>query len=317
MTCEQIRTQISWYLYNELDAEERGTVEDHLESCQACAAELEREKAFLTRLNARTTLEPSPALVAESRHDLMRSIYRADRLRRESAAATLNPLRALRETWVSMRVWWPPVAVTCSLLISFLGGWWIRGGQPGAARLDSSDPLLANISSISNISSLNLDAVAGRVQISFDETRPRTLNGTLQDPKIQRLLVHAARNYANPGVRLETIDILKDQAADRGIRNTLLHVVANDPNDGVRLKALEGLAQYARDPEVRQALIEVLNKDDNPGMRVQAIDLLMELQDRRSLVGVLQGVAQKEENNYVRMRCQNALREMNASVETF
>ena len=36
-----------------------------------------------------------------------------------------------------------------------------------------------------------------------------------------------------------------------------------------------------------------------------------------SVVGVLQNVVQKENNSYIRMRCERALREMNASVGTF
>ncbi len=312
MSCERIQSQISWYLYNELDEEERSTVEDHLESCPVCAAEMERERAFLSRLDARRTLEPSTALLAESRHDLMRSIYRADRLRRESAARAGHPLAVLRDAWFSMRVWWQPAAASCLLAIGFFGGWSLKDGRAPVVRstINPSDSLIANISSV------NLEPQAGQVQISFDEVQRRTLHGRLQDPQIQKFLIYTATHYANPGVRLDTIDILKDRAADQEIRNTLLQVVANDDNAGVRLKALEGLKPYGRDAQVRQALTGVLTKDSNPGMRVQAIDLLMESQDR-SLAGVLQGVAQKEENNYVRMRCRNALQEMNASVETF
>ncbi len=310
-SCEEIQSRIAWYLYDELDAGERNLLEDHVESCQACAAELEREKAFLARLGDRGTFEPSAALLAECRHDLMRSIYRADRLRRQSAAARQDPMRALVEVWRAIWSWWRPMAVACGVAMAFLGGWWIRGTQSAAGR-----PANPNETSIANISAVNLDPRQGRVQISYDEVRQRTLNGNVQDPRIQQLLVYAAKSYANPGVRLDTVDILKERAGDREIRNTLLYLVGNDQNDGVRLKALDGLKQYARDPEVRQALITVLTKDDNPGMRVQVIDLLTASQDR-SLVGILQGVAQKEENNYVRMRCQNALREMNASVETF
>ena len=311
MKCEQVKTQISWYLSNELDEPERSDVEEHVESCAVCAAELERERAFLARLSARPALEPSTALTAECRHDLMRSIYRAERLRGESAAAPANPVTALREAWFSMRVWWQPAAATCLVALGFFGGQWMRTGQvPSARSINPNDAVIANISSV------NLDPRAGQVQISFDEMRRQTLNGKLQDPNIQRFLIYAAKSYANPGVRLDTLDILKDRAADKEIRNTLLDVVANDANAGVRLKALDGLKLYASDPEVRLALIGVLTKDDNPGMRVQAIDLLMESQDR-SLVGILQGVAQKEDNNYVRMRCRKALQDMNASVETY
>jgi hypothetical protein len=46
------------------------------------------------------------------------------------------------------------------------------------------------------------------------------------------------------------------------------------------------------------------------------IDLLVDRKDP-SVVGVLQEALKKEDNNYVRLRSQRALREMNASVETF
>src|SRR5262249_54808496 len=171
-SCERIEAQISWYLYNELDAEERGVLEDHVESCQACAAELERERELLARLSERRPIEPSAAMLAECRHDLMRSIYRADRLRHERALTRQDPMRALGEAWRAIWSWWRPIAAVCGLTLAFLGGWWIRGPQSGGGR-----PGTPNEASIANISAVNLDPTQGRVQISYDEVRQRTLNG--------------------------------------------------------------------------------------------------------------------------------------------
>jgi hypothetical protein len=306
MDCETFKAQLTWYLYNELDERQRGELEDHVESCAACAAELEKERAFLAALRNRQALEPSAALLAECRHDLMRSVYR-DRAQAQKVVAWG---RTRGQSWLAFRLSWRPIAVAAMLLVSFAGGWWIHGGPAREPRL--LDPSRA---SIANISGVQLDP-AGVVRISFDEIERQTLSGQPQDPNILRFLKYAATDYANPSIRMDTLDILKEQAGDRGIRNTLLHLLSNDVNAGVRLKALESLKQYSRHPEVRQALIGVLTRDGNPGMRVQAIELLMEAQDH-NLVGVLQDVAQKEENNYVRMRCRDALRSMNASVETF
>lgn len=301
--CEQVRAQISWYLYNELNEPERSAVEDHVESCRTCAAELEKERAFLAQLSARPGLEPSVALMAECRHDLMRSLYREERKRQEGAIVVFHPMQVWRWIWKQQ-----PAAALALLAMGFFGGWYVRNGNmrmpnPGEAQ-------------IANISGVNLDPQGGQVQISFDEVRRQTMSGKLQDPRIQNFLIFAAKSYGNPGVRLDTIEILKERASERDIRDTLLYVVDNDKNAGVRLKALEGLKQYAQDGEVRKALVRVLTNDDNPGMRVQAIDLLM-VSHTNDLIGVLQDVAQKENNNYVRMRCQTALRDMNASVESF
>ena len=312
MKCDWVREQISWYLYNELGEDERSGVEDHLETCAACAAELDRERRFLARFDARPVIDPSTALLAEARHDLMRSIYRAERLKRESR----SPVAVVHDVLASWRFWWQPAAAMALIAMGFFSGWSVRERRTAANALVASNTSNPSDAMIANIASVNLGPQQGTVQIAFDETQRRTLSGNMTDPRIQKFLIYAAKSYTNPGVRLDTVEILKDRAADSEIRNTLLYVVTHDQNDGVRLKAMEGLKPFAQDAEVRQALIGVLTKDDNPGMRVQAIDLLTESRDR-SLVGILQGVAQKEDNNYIRMRCRDLLREMNASVETF
>jgi hypothetical protein len=311
MNCERIQPQLSWYLYNELSEQERSEVEEHAETCAACSAELERERAFLARLSARKACDPPPALLAECRHDLMRSIYRAERLRTGSARERAGFFESLGRSWQALGYWRQPVAALCLLAVGFFGGWRLRTPAPAGPASPGGEPLLANISGVS------LDPQAGRVQISYDEVRRQTLNGTLQDPVIQGFLISAARSYGNPGVRLETIGLLTPQAGNREIRQTLLYALSHDRNPGVRLKALEALQGFAREPDVRQALAQVLIQDENPGMRVQAIDLLTQHPDE-NLVGLLQDVAGKqEENNYVRMRCERVLREMNASVESF
>jgi len=305
MSCEWIKTQICWYLFNELDDGERAALEEHVEVCQGCATELERERAFLSRLGSRPALEVSPGLLAECRYDLMRSIHRAERLRQAAAPGWWERLQ--QSLWPR----WQPAGACFLLVAGFWGGWWTNSIRAGRG-LEGDPTQLA----IANISGVQLDPAAGEVKVSFDEMRGHTLSGRLEDPAIQKFLIYAASGYANPGVRMESIDILRQSAADREVRNALLHLVANDRNAGVRLKALESLKPFAPDQEVHQTLIRVLTKDDNPGMRVQAVDLLVQSQDR-NLVGLLQGVVEKENNNYVRMRCRDALRAMNASLETF
>jgi HEAT repeat protein len=112
------------------------------------------------------------------------------------------------------------------------------------------------------------------------------------------------------------MDLLKDQSETKEVRRALLAALQHDTNPGVRLKALEGLRGNASDAETRRVLAQVLLKDENPGVRTQAIDLLTG-QSEPDMVGVLQELVSREENNYVRLKCQKALREMNASVETF
>ncbi len=157
---------------------------------------------------------------------------------------------------------------------------------------------------------------SGKVQIVVEETRQRVLSGAIDDRNIQDLLVEAARDPEDAGLRVESVDLLKSRPQTPEVRDALLYVLERDPNPGVRLKALEGLKDSSADAQVRQALTRVLLTDANPGVRTQAIDVLVQHKND-SMVGALQELLRKEDNGYVRLRCQKALHEMNASVETY
>jgi HEAT repeat protein len=51
-------------------------------------------------------------------------------------------------------------------------------------------------------------------------------------------------------------------------------------------------------------------------VRIQVVDLLVAQRDE-STIGVLQGLVQKDDNSFVRLKCEKALKDMNASVGTF
>src|SRR2546426_140236 len=53
---------------------------------------------------------------------------------------------------------------------------------------------------------------SGDVQIALDETTSRLITGSPKRPDIQQLLLSAARNQVNPGLRVESIEILKDHS---------------------------------------------------------------------------------------------------------
>jgi HEAT repeats len=137
----------------------------------------------------------------------------------------------------------------------------------------------------------------------------------MDDQTIQRLLLAAAHEQ-DSAVRVESVDVLKNQADSIVVRDALLNRVANDQNPGVRLKALEGLKQFAGDPQVRKTLAQALLTDDNAAVRMQVVDLLVAHRDD-SMVGMLQSVMQREDNGYVRLKVEKALKEMNASLGTF
>jgi hypothetical protein len=103
----------------------------------------------------------------------------------------------------------------------------------------------------------------GKIQIVLDETRQRVVTGRMDDQKIRVLLLSAAQDPADPGLRRDRGHPQhRAQAAD--VRDALIQALRHDQNAGVRLKALEGLKTYAQEREVRAALADVLLRDTNP-----------------------------------------------------
>jgi HEAT repeat protein/putative zinc finger protein len=312
MTCDAVMKAISLYYYGELAPEVEDVVEDHLDQCGGCRAELERQRAMAAAIDRREAALPA-GMLAECRHELARAIYReeAPAVRRTAS----DPWGLFREAFLAM--WRPgirfrqPAGAVVLIALGFFAARFV-GSWPGGAHLASSFTPDAVVSSIRSVQPDN----SGHVQIALDETHRRIVSGRFDDQNIQRLLLAATREQDNPGVRVESVELLKDHGGSAEVRRALVEAVTHDSNPGVRLKALEGLKSFASDPDVRKTLAQVLLKDQNAGVRIQVIDLLIANQDAAT-VRVLQTLVGKEDNNYVRMRCQNALRALNASVGTF
>jgi len=317
MNCESVTKLIPLYFYGELPPDEEDSLEQHLDTCAACARQAESQRALSAALDRRAT-QPSAALLAECRHDLMRAVYRQGALVGQAGSLRPignRPLSTLAAWLPSLGPWRMPLGASALLALGFIAARLTAPGAAGPFSLASLTPENV-ISSVRSVQPAHDDSRPGEVQIVLDETRRRVISGQLNDTNIQRLVLAAAHDENNPGVRWESVDLLKGHSDSSPVRELLLNRVAEDPNPGVRLKALDGLKAYTGDPEVRKVLAQVLLHDDYPGVRIAAVDALT-AHAGDDMVGILQGVVQKEDNTYVRRRCVKALQDMNASVGTF
>jgi hypothetical protein len=318
MTCDSVSNLISLYYYGELNPEEEDRLETHLAGCAACARELERHRKLAAALDQRTA-PVSPLLLEDCRADLMAAVAggapRVAGLRKgpwtlflEALGSTFSGLGRLRQPLGAsalIALGFMAAKITPANFASIRGP--LAGGGASMASMTPEDVF-------STVRSVQPDS-SGRVQISYDETHRRVVEGRMNDQAIQRLLL-AASHEENPAVRVESMDILKTSAGSSQVRDALLNALANDPVASVRLKALEGLKPISVDPEVRKTLAQVLLSDDNAAVRMQAVDLLVAHRDD-SMVGMLQNLMQREDNGYVRLKCEKALKDMNASIGTF
>ncbi|MDQ2899372.1 MAG: HEAT repeat domain-containing protein [Acidobacteriota bacterium] len=304
MSCEAVAKSIPLYLYGELSPEAEERLEEHCAACPSCAVELKCQQN-IGKLLERDQPHVPPDLLAQCQQELTRHIQRNAQTGTERGWSGF--WHTVVHSGFQVRV---PLGAMALVALGYFGG-----------RIPANFPQTANTSSfgvegiLSTVRSIQPEQ-AGRVQIAIDETRRRMVSGKLDDPGIQRMLLTAVRDESNPGVRVESLDALKNQCGSADVRQALLEAVLHDPNPGVRLKALDGLKTFVADANVRKTLSQVLLQDANPGVRIQVIDLLVAHHDE-SMVGVLQHLVRKDDNSYVRARCENALQDLNASVGTF
>ena len=176
------------------------------------------------------------------------------------------------------------------------------GGNP-------SQPLEA--SAITGIRSVTQEPGSNQVSIKYDTVLTQEAQGSLNDQRIQQLLLFAARNNYNSGVRMDSVDVLTQAPDDSRVREALMYALQNDTNPGVRLKALDGLSGFVRqDGRVRDEVLRALIGDTNAGVRMQALRLVEPMKTDSNVRSVLTRLAQTDENVSIRSQARTMLAQM-------
>ena len=348
------------YACDELNADERARVEAHVygvpaqAGCAGCAASLEREKGLqgaIASIEAPADLlDRSELVLAQSRSELAEALDDAEA---RSVQGRSRPWRELVDRLRSFgRVWALHPAASAALLL--LLGFGIGVGAPMVyqaiavraplkpAMVVDAAPRLTD-QELQNLGVVGLkwepapgapdardaagspaapEASAPRVELQLYSQRPMSIEGTADDIEVQRVLTYMVANSQrfDPGVLLDSLDLLRPSAADPHVRRALCSAALQDENPGVRLKALETLRGYGQDALVRQTLLEALRKDANCGVRVEALSALVatigapddsatETRDTE-IVSALRESRDADPNQYVRMVSAAALRQI-------
>ena len=323
MTCREAQINLSLYLYGELEFALEEALEQHLGQCALCQRVFAREKAWHTSLNSERR-DVDVDLLMRCRQDLR---------------AALLPAQGKQTAWwrghrlgfwlrpIQLGGWSPgrwSVRLALASFLVFVGfsasRWMDRGdlssGNPGGASFMS---MLSP--STARVRDIQPDGHNG-VRIVFEQVKEGQITGSPEDDAIRRLLVTAMNSSLDPGIRVDSAEMLRDQAAASDVRNALLNSVRKDPNAAVRLKALEALRRFSSDPATRSTLAFVLQHDDNPGVRSEAIDILapagQKVDISPDLAITLQSIMRADsEDDYVRARCLQVLQRMNVSADVY
>ena len=304
MNCREFEESVTLLAYDELSADVRTATEAHAAACQACRDKLEEFRRLRGVLNQRPRLEPSPTQLAEARQALD-----------EALDSEQFGWRGLFQGWLSalhMRPA-PALAVGMTLVLFGFGVGWTLRPRAGALTTGPQDLTTNSMSTsglenmrISGISRVAPDPKTGGVRITMDAERRVTLEGSLDDPRIQQVLVYAVKSYDNAGIRRDTLDALRTHVNNPTVRHALLYAMQHDPNVGMRLEALDSLRGLEWDADLRQAFLDTLEHDKNPGVRIAAVDVLAQHADEQVLP-TLEKIASSDSNRYVRLKCANAV----------
>jgi hypothetical protein len=318
MKCDWVRQNILFYVYNELEDDARYEVEQHLARCPECATELKATRKFHATLSEMPVSEPTPNLLAASRMRLQEALETT----RQGAfwqRLILEPGTWLRQIRLS------PALAAVIFIVGFGGGIgatynFLAAGRGDAGALTSSigsgsgsaslsQPVES--SAITGIRSVTQEPGSNQVSIKYDTVLTQEAQGSLNDQRIQQLLLFAARNNYNSGVRMDSVDLLTQAPDDSRVREALMYALQNDTNPGVRLKALDGLSGFVRqDPQIRDGVLRALISDTNSGVRMQALRLVEPMKTDSNVRSVLTRLSQTDQNVSIRSQARTMLAQM-------
>ncbi len=302
--CEDIESLAVLRACDELDAAQLAALDAHLVQCQSCAAVVAREDQLLHAITSldqpADSLDRSGLLLAQCRSQLAESLDDKEAGANRSASPSIfSPIAwwgALRHTLI----YHPAMSMAVLVVVGFLAG--VAGQRLPIAPVPvvSTRPAVgtsttastkANQSSSPKVTDEQLRRVDNAhvqwvtpsgsqnptVQVELMSPTPMDIVGAPDDADVQRALTFLIENGQrfDPNVRLDSLDVLRRNAADPDVRRTLCAAARLDRNPGVRIKALEALQGYEQDPAVREALLDALEIDSNSDVRGAAIHLLL------------------------------------------
>jgi hypothetical protein len=309
MKCEWVKENIVLEVYGELADDARHELEQHVGRCADCAAELKAEQEFHALLSQDRAVDPTPNLVAASRMRLQEALETAQQGSVFSRLA-FDPMNWLRQLRFS------PALASAILILGFAGGVGAtyelyRPHPTGTGVIAQIVTQPVSDASIAGISSIVQDSATNQVSIKYNAVSTQEVQGSLNDQKIQQLLLYAARNNYNSGVRVDSVDLLAQRSSDMQVREALIYALQNDTNPGVRLKSLSALGNYVKDDtNVRDALLRALVNDSNSGVRIEALRLIEPVKADGSVRGVLMALAAKDSSQYIKSQARTMLAQL-------
>ncbi len=316
MRCEDAQNSMVLAQYGELPDEAQLPLEQHLNHCADCRREWNSYQALHESLALDPVVEPSPNLLAASRMRL-------------NEALDAMPARSVgQRLWGNTFRWFGYVqgapALTVLLVgLGFLGGNTYTHYQVAHERQLPRPVILSHPSqgTVASVSGIVQTPNSDLVQVNYNRLVPETVQGSLDDPEIRKLLMLGTQLASTSQAHVDSVALLADECRighacsgdDSGsstneVRSALLARLRYDKSPVVRLKALAGLQPYiAQDENVRDAVLETLMHDRSADVRTEAVSMLSPVGADSSVRQALRTVSAEDTNPAIRTASFQAL----------
>ncbi len=303
--CTITREELTLYYYDELGAAARADVERRLAASPACQEEL----ASLSALEAQVPRTPS----VQIEDDVLAAIRTSTSRRLQEEASRPAP-RILSLTWPSL----PRLAMGMAAVVAifFVG----RITAPG----ESVSTLASGLPEAdTRISDIQLDRETGFVQISWEETRPVSIQADLSDQRVQALLSRALQDESNPGSRLQAVRAVSQvelftSEPDPALTLAMEEVLRTESNEGIRLQTLKALSALHQGTPVSESLkgilIEMLTSERSPAIRIEVLNLLTRNELTSMELQTALQEARQDANPFIRSQAEAALADMESTT---
>src|SRR6185437_1621746 len=300
MNCDWTKENVVLYIYGELADDAKFEFEQHVRHCLGCRRELDTALEFKDAMATLPVKDVSPSFLAANRMELQERLEHAEQSRNIFSSLVFDLTGWMNQVKLA------PALTAVLLMIGFAGGVGTTyrmmdhntAVKPGGPAIT---PVPVETANIAGIDSITPDANSNQVSIRYNTLTPQTLSGSMDDPRVRQLLLLGTQNTRNPGVVLDSINLLNRGSADNEVREALINSLRADHNVGVRLECLDGLKGYVRDDvHVRDAVIEALVHDNNAGVRQRAISLLDDVKADSSVRAALTVLAERDPNKFIR-----------------
>jgi predicted anti-sigma-YlaC factor YlaD len=260
MKCEEIAELLPDYLREGLKAEQKNTVERHLESCVECSevAGLWKKLALIP--------DEQPSATGRERFEAMLQAYQTGRGVEDVTLRTPDRGASIWSVFQWLRS--PVGAVAWSIALVAVGAY--LGMQLGGAKSSSQDLAamhteLTNMRQIVALSMLQQQSASQRLEGVTWTRREGQL-----DPQVLAALVHTLRYDQSVDVRLAALDALSRHAGQPQVKKTVVDALQEQQSPLVQVALIDQLVEW-RDAEAAPRLEKLRQTPNlNPAVRQRA-----------------------------------------------